>query len=75
MELNKNTRLADIVEKYPWLPDKLVEMDSRFQIIKSPLGMLLIHTATLGEACKRAGYPVETVIAELQKLVAGREGR
>ena len=75
MELNENTRLADIVAEYPWLPDALVQMDSRFKIITSPLGRLLIRTATLGDACRRAGYPLETVIEEFHKLLAAHEAK
>ncbi|MBR6186262.1 MAG: DUF1858 domain-containing protein [Clostridia bacterium] len=73
MDLNENTRLSDIIAEYPWLPEALQTIDSRFRIISSPLGKLLIRTATLGDASKRAGYPVDTVVSELQKLIAAHE--
>lgn len=73
MEFNESTKLKDILAAYPWLPDALVQIDRRFQIIHNPIGKLLIRTATLGDACKKAGYPPETVIGELKKLIAAHE--
>ena len=73
MELNANTRLKDILAAYPWLPDTLVKIDSRFGIINNPVGKLLIRTAPLGDVCAMAGYPVETVLEELKKLIHEHE--
>ena len=75
MDFNENTRLGDILAAYPWLPDTLVQMDSRFKIIQNPIGKLLIRTASLGDACKKAGYPLDLVVQELKKLIAAHEGR
>ena len=75
MDFNENTRLRDILAAYPWLPDTLVQMDSRFKIIQTPIGKLLIRTASLGDACKKAGYPLDLVVQELKKLIAAHEGR
>lgn len=75
MDFNENTRLRDILAAYPWLPDTLVQMDSRFKIIQNPIGKLLIRTASLGDACKKASYPLDLVVQELKKLIAAHEGR
>ena len=75
MDFNENTRLRDILAAYPWLSDTLVQMDSRFKIIQNPIGTLLIRTASLGDACKKAGYPLDLVVQELKKLIAAHEGR
>lgn len=73
MELNANTRLKDIAAAYPWLPETLVKIDSRFGIINNPVGKLLIRTAPLGDVCEMAGYPVETVLEKLKKLIQEHE--
>ena len=70
MEINEHTKLKDILAAYPWLPDTLIRMDSRFKIVNNPIGKLLIRTATVGDASKKAGYPVEQVLKELEKLIA-----
>ncbi len=74
MTIDENTRLKDILAAYPWLPDALIEIDERFRIINNPIGKMLIRTATVGGAAKKAGYPVEKVLKELQKLIASHEG-
>ena len=75
MQFNENTPLRDILSAYPWLPKELVKMDSKFSIINSPIGKMLIHTATLKDVSKMAGYPVETVLEELNKLIDAHEGK
>ena len=69
MEINERTRLKDILAAYPWLPEALIQMDGRFKIINNPIGKLLIRTATVEDAAKKAGYPVDQVLEELNKLI------
>ena len=73
MEINEQTRLKDILAAYPWLPDTLIQMDSRFRIINNPIGKMLIRTANVGDAAKKAGYPVGQVLEELNKLIEKHE--
>ena len=69
MEINEQTKLRDILAAYPWLPDTLVQIDSRFRIINNPIGKMLIRTATLEDAARKAGYPAGQVVEELNKLI------
>ena len=75
MELNVNTRLKDILDAYPWLPDALIQIDGRFKIINNPIGKMLIRTATVGDACKKAGYSADAALEELKKLIAAHDAR
>ena len=75
MEFNEKTKLADILEVYPWLPETVAQKDKRLQIINSPIVKALIKHATLADASKRSGYPVEEIIHEMQKLIDEHEGR
>ena len=74
MEINERTRLKDILAAYPWLPEALIQIDGRFKIINTPIGKMLIRTATVGDAAKKAGYPAGQVLAELNKLIEKHEG-
>ncbi len=47
MEINAQTKLTDILDKYPWLPDELAKLDGRFKIIKTPVGKMMIKNATI----------------------------
>ena len=73
MNINEQTRLRDILDAYPWLPDALIQIASRFRIINNPIGKLLIRTATLEDAARKAGYPADQALKELNKLIERHE--
>ena len=73
MEINEQTKIRDILEAYPWMPDALIQIDERFKIINNPIGKMLIRTATVEDAAKKAGYPADQVLEELNKLIEKHE--
>ena len=73
MEFNENTKLADILAAYPGLPEAAAKLDKRLEIINSPLVKMLIKRATLADASKRSGYPVDEIIREMKKLIDEHE--
>ena len=75
MEFNETTKLTDILAAYPWLPEAAAKLDKRLEIINSPLVKMFIRRATLADASKRSGYPVDEIIREMQKLIDEHEGR
>lgn len=70
MEINAQTKLTDILDKYLWLPDELAKLDGRFKIIKTPVGKMMIKNATIADAVKKTGLQEDVLIAELNKLIA-----
>lgn len=70
MEINRNTKLNDILIKYPWLPDELIKLDSRFKIIKTPIGKMMLKNATIADAVQKTGLQEEVLITELKKIIA-----
>ena len=75
MEFNEKTKLADIINAYPWLPETVAKKDRRLQVINSPIVRMLFQHATLKDASIRSGYPVNVIIHEMQKLIDEHEGR
>ena len=73
MELNKDTRLLDILDAYPWLREELPKKDSRFALLDSALGRIFLKKATIGELSKKADIPAEFLIEELQKMLDEHE--
>lgn len=69
MDFNSNTKLGDILAKYPWLPDELVKIDGRFGAIKTPIGKMMIKNATIADAVKKTGLDENTLITELKKMI------
>ena len=70
MEINRNTKLNNILAEYSWLPDELIKLDSRFKIIKTPIGKMMLKNATIADAVQKTGLQEEVLITELKKIIA-----
>ena len=73
MNYDKNTKLTDLLKKFPWLPDELIKIDSRFSIVNSPIGKMLIKNATIADLCKKAGISSEDALKKLEELIAAHQ--
>ena len=73
MEFTANTKLTDIMEAYPWLPDELIKMNSAFGIVKTPIGKMMIKNATLTDLSKKIGITDDEVIEQLRKMIDEHE--
>ncbi|MBQ6152702.1 MAG: hypothetical protein IJJ15_03045 [Ruminococcus sp.] len=73
MEFTANTKLTDIMEAYPWLPDELIKMNSAFGIVKTPIGKMMIKNATLADLSKKIGITDDEVIEQLRKMIDEHE--
>lgn len=71
MEFNEKTKLIDILKAYPELEQKLKSMDSRFGIISTPMGKMLLKTKTVQDASNMVGIPVPELLKELEKVIKG----
>ena len=60
---------TDIMAAYPWLKGEAIALDERFRLLDSPLARILLKKATILDASKRTGYPVQEIIAEINKMV------
>ena len=69
LEFNENTRLIEILKAYPGLERKLKELDSRFSIISSPMGKLLMKTKTVKDVSNYVKIPVPDLLSELDKII------
>ncbi len=63
MEINAQTKLTDILDKYPWLPDELAKLDGRFKI--SLQGDSL--AASFASSCEK--YPRKSLSTFYLRLV------
>lgn len=70
MEINRNTKINNILTEYSWLPDELIKLDSRFKIIKTPIGKIMLKNATIADAVQKTGLQEEVLITELKKIIA-----
>ncbi len=63
------TKLADILAEYPWLKEKMSEINPKFKMLSSPVGKIMMGKATIGEMGKRSGMDVASIIGKLEELI------
>jgi len=69
IEITSNTKLSALMREYPWLVDEAVKMDSRFKVLKSPVGKLFLKNATIGELSEKAGLSAEEIIGQVKNWI------
>ena len=75
MEITKDTRIRDLMDMFPWLPDEAVKIDSQFEILKSPLARILVGKADLGTISEKSGIEVDKIIEQVKSMIAAHEGK
>ncbi len=75
MELNSNTKIADILSQYPWLFDELTKISDRFKMAKTPMGKMMLKKATIADMSKRSGVDETTLVSKLNELIKAHEGK
>lgn len=73
MKVTKDTKLKDIMQEYPWLLDELIKVEPKFKLAKTPVGKMLLKSATITDLSKRAGMPEDELIENLEKFVKEHE--
>ena len=70
MKYNSQTKLTDILAEYPWLPEELIKLDSRFKIVNTPIGKMMIKNATLADLSEKAGLSTDELLQKLREMAA-----
>ncbi|MBQ7599806.1 MAG: hypothetical protein IJU57_03925 [Clostridia bacterium] len=69
LEINENTKLADIMKEYPWIGDEAVKMSDRLKIINTPLGRAVIARARISDISRKTGFPPELIIEKINEVI------
>lgn len=75
MELNKDTRLKDLLEAYPNIKARLSKVNPKFAMISSPMGKLMIPKATISDMSERSGMEIDALIDGLKKLMESEDAK
>ena len=70
MEINKETRLADLIAQYPWLKEEMAKVNEKFKMLNSPIGKIMMGKATIAEMSKKSGMEVEAIIGKIKELIS-----
>ena len=69
MELNRDTKLKDIVSAYPSLKTRLAEINPKFSLLSSPIGKVMIGKVTISDMSQRSGMDMNSLIDGIRKLI------
>lgn len=65
MDINSNTKIADILSQYPWLLDELAKISGRFKMAKTPMGKMMLKKAAIADLSKKSGVDESTLITTI----------
>ena len=69
MEINKETKLADIIAQFPWLKGEMAKVNEKFKMLNSPIGKIMMGKATIAEMSKKSGMEAEVIIGKIKELI------
>ena len=69
MELNRDTKLKDIVSAYPSLKTRPAEINPKFSLLNSPIGKVMIGKVTISDMSQRSGMDMNSLIDGIRKLI------
>lgn len=73
MDINKETKLSDIIAQYPWLKEEMARVNEKFKMLNSPIGKIMMGKATIAEMSKRSGMEAESIIDKLEELIKNHQ--
>ena len=72
-EITKDTRLSGILTEYPWLKEKLVEVNDRFKLLNTPVGNGIMGKATIAEMSRKSGMDADVIISKVKELILNHQ--
>ena len=70
MEINKETKLSDLIAQYPWLKEEMAKVNEKFKMLNSPIGKIMMGKATIAEMSKKSGMDAEAIIGKIKELIS-----
>jgi Domain of unknown function (DUF1858). len=69
MEITKETKLSDLLARYPWLKEELSKVNDKFKMLNTPMGKIMMGKATIAEMSKRSGMDADAIIGKISELI------
>lgn len=73
MNINKDTKLSDLLTTYPWLKGELSTVNEKFRMLNTPMGKIMLKKATIGDMSKRSGMDEAELIEKLKELIQSHQ--
>lgn len=69
MMMTKDTKLADLLQEYPWLKSEVMQISDKFKMLNTPVGKIMLKKATVAEMSKKSGIAEDQIIQKLTELI------
>ena len=69
MMITKDTKLADLLQEYPWLKSEVMQISDKFKMLNTPMGKIMLKKATVAEMSKKSGIAEDQIIQKLTELI------
>lgn len=74
-ELTPQTRLQDLLDRYPELRNRLTEISSLFAMLRTPFGKMMAKKADIQKMSDRSGVPLDKLMAGLKRIIGELQSR
>ena len=75
MTINRETKLKELMEAFPWLLDEAVNLDPKFKILNNPVGKAFIKNATIADLSRKSGLTVNEILDWIREAIGRRRGQ
>ncbi len=72
-EITKDTRLSELLTEYPWLKEKIVEVNDKFKMLNTPVGKVMLGKATIAEMSRKSGMDADVIISKVKELILNHQ--
>lgn len=69
MNIDRNTKLKDLMEAYPWLVDEAVKIEPKLKILNNPIGKAFLKKATVADLSEKSGLSEEEIIGRIREFI------
>ena len=69
MMITKDTKLADLLQEYPWLKSEVMQISDKFKMLNTPVGKIMLKKAAVAEMSKKSGIAEDQIIQKLTELI------
>lgn len=69
MDITKETKLKVLLADHPQIKEKLAEINSKFKMLNTPMGKVMLGKATVGDMSEKSGMDVNELIRKLTAMI------
>ena len=74
MEITRDTKLVEILNRYPWIKDEVIKLDDRFKLLDTPVAKIMIRKMTIADLSTKYGVDENWAIEMINGMIAAHEG-